>query len=117
MFDVDGFNIRMRRGETGAVKFRFLGYTFAPEDRVIFHLRQGNVTRFKWVYTPEEDGSITVYFLHGKTEELAAGNYTYDVIIVIHPYYDESGENITDGDQVLYPYDSQSLVIEGYGGL
>ena len=117
MFDVDGFTIRMRRGETGAVKFRFLGYNFAPEDRVIFHVRQGTVTHLKKICQPDEEGAITVYFLHDKTDKLAAGNYTYDVIVVIHPYYDESGENITDGDQVLYPYDSQSLVIEGYGGL
>lgn len=116
MFDVDGFTIRMRRGETGAVKIRLLGYNFAPEDRVIFHVRQGTVTYLKKVYTPDADGAITVYFLHGKTDELAAGNYTYDVIVVLHPYYDESG-NISDGDQVLYPYDPQSLVIEGYGGL
>ena len=116
MFDVDGFSIRMRRGETGAVKIRFLGWRFAPEDRIIFRVSQGNVTHFKKVCTPDAEGAITIYFLHGKTEELAAGNYTYDVIVVLHPYYDENG-NITDGDQVLYPYESQSLVVEGYGGL
>lgn len=116
MFDVDGYSIRMKRGETGAVKFRFIGYNFAAGDRVIFHVRQGDVTIYKDEYTPDNDKSITVYFLHSTTQNIPAGSYTYDLIFVLGPYRDESGA-ITDGDQVLYPYDSQSLVIESSAGL
>jgi len=116
MFDVDGFTIRMKRGETGAVYFRLIGYQFESDDRVIFKLRQGNTTYISEEYTPDEDGGITIYFLHSTTEALAATTYNYDIIIVIHPYRDENGK-ITDGDQVLYPYDSQNLIIEASAGL
>ena len=53
MFDVDGFTIRMKRGETGAVCFRITGYNFEAEDRVIFKLRQGNQTYMNEIYTPD----------------------------------------------------------------
>jgi len=118
MFDVDGFTIRMKRGETGAVCFRLTGYSFEPEDRVIFKLRQGNQTYMNEIYTPDDNGCFIVYFLHNTTDGLAATTYNYDIIVVIHPYYeDEDQKKIADGDQVLYPYDSQNLIIEASAGL
>lgn len=118
MFDVDGFTIRMKRGETGAVCFRFIGYNFESDDRVIFKVRQGNSTIYQEEYTPDSDKSIMVYFLHSTTmrDDMPAGSYTYDIIFVLNPYRDEDGY-IRDGDQVLYPYDSQTLILEPSSGL
>lgn len=116
MFDVDGFTIKMKRGETGAVYFRLIGYTFASEDRIIFKIRQGNTTFVREEYTPDEYGGITVYFLHSTTEPMAASTYNYDIIVVLNPHRDKTGK-IADGDQVLYPYDSQNLIIEASAGL
>lgn len=116
MFDTNGFTIQLRQGETGAVGFRFIGYEFQADDRVIFHVRQGNTTFIKNEYTPDENQSIIIYFLHSTTNDMPVGSYTYDIIFVLNPYRDSSGK-ITDGDQILYPYDPQTLIINNPSGL
>lgn len=100
--DTETNEIRMSRGDTGAIEINVSGYDFGELDRALFSIKDGNGTIVKQHIYPIENGKFTVTFYNHDTDNLPAGGYTWDVRFVIHPYYDEAG-NIVDGDQVLTP--------------
>ena len=114
MFDVDGMKVSITIGDTGAVKMRGIGYHFSAADRAVFTVKTGNGSVImQRVYAGlDVDGSFVVYFHSQDTIGRAAGNYSWDVRYLIHPYYDPDNENrIVDADQVITPYDPQLLVL------
>jgi uncharacterized protein YjiK len=114
MFSVEGFLITLSRGDTGSVTINASGHTFTAADRALFTVKnnKGNVVK-QSVY-PIEDGQITVYFSNDDTDDLAAGNYTWDVRYIINPMYDtdeQGNQVIVDGAQVITPMTPQRLTL------
>ena len=115
MFNVDGYNIELSRGDTGAMKVNAtatLGgepYTFGSDDRALFSIKNGQGEIIMQKAYEMTNNLFTVYFLNADTDSLAPGNnYTWDVRYIIHPYYDSDGK-IIDGDQVITPKTPMSM--------
>ena len=104
MFTVDGNTISLSRGDTGAIKFTAdTEYTFAPEDRALFSIKNGvGETVKESAFALDSNKSFVVTFFNADTDTLAPAVYNWDVRYIIHPYYDESGR-IVNGDQVITP--------------
>lgn len=104
MFDVEGYTIRLSRGDTGAIKINTdTAYDFSENDRVLFSVKNalGEVVR-QQAYPLEDDKSFTVNFANSDTDSLPAGTFSWDIRYIINPYYDDQGV-IISGDQVLTP--------------
>lgn len=114
MFNVDGYNIRLSRGDTGAMKVTAEAtlagdpFTFGTDDRALFSIKNGQGEVVKEKVAAMTDNEFTVYFLNSDTDRLAPGSYSWDVRYIIHPYYDASGR-IVDGDQVITPKEPQTM--------
>ena len=100
--DTETNEIRLSRGDTGAVEIAVTGHDFGEDDRALFTIKSGSGQIVKQRAYPIVDGKFTVTFFNSDTDTYNPGGYTWDVRYVIHPYYDEQG-NIVDGNQVLTP--------------
>lgn len=116
MFSVDGYNIRLSRGDTGAMKVKATAtlngepFTFGADDRALFSIKNGQGEIVKEKIAELVNNEFTVYFLNADTDSLSPTNYSWDVRYIIHPYYDASGR-IIDGDQVITPKEPMSMNI------
>lgn len=114
MFEVDGYTIRLSRGDTGAMRVKAVAtlddepYTFGSDDRALFSIKNGQGEIVKEKAAQMENNEFVVYFLNADTDGLAPTTYSWDVRYIIHPYYDASGR-IIDGDQVITPKEPQTL--------
>ena len=114
MFNVEGYNINLSRGDTGALKVTATAtlngepFTFGTDDRALFSIKnsQGEVVKEK--VAQMTNNQFTVYFLNADTDSLAPGPYEWDVRYVINPYYNAAGR-IVDGDQVITPKAPQTM--------
>lgn len=114
MFEVQGTNIIVSRGDTGALRLRAratrldtgAAYTFGERDRALFSIKtaQGQLVREK-AY-PMVGNVFIVVFTNQDTENLqAGGGYTWDVRYIINPHYDTdppAGE-WTPYDELTFP--------------
>ena len=110
MFMVDGTRIIMSRGDTGSIDFTAGGYDFGTDDRAVFSVKNGHGQVVKQNAYAMEDGAFTATFLNADTEDLPAGEYTWDVRYVIEPQYDDD-DNIVDGTQVITPMEPQPMTL------
>lgn len=111
MFNVlNGSEIQISRGDTGAIKFTATGYSFEESDRAMFSVKNGAGTTVFQRVCAMSNNAFTIYFRNQDTDSLPAGGYNWDVRYVIHPYYDANG-TIVDGDQVITPKLPQSLTL------
>lgn len=102
MFKIEGTKIRMSRGDTGEVTIGLSGYTFGSNDRVLFTVRESKSKEVKMRRILEiESNTVTVSFVNSDTDNLDAGNYEWDVRVIINPVYSEG--DIVDGDEVITP--------------
>lgn len=114
MFTVEGYNIRLSRGDTGAMKVKATAtlegepFTFGPDDRALFSIKNGQGEIVKEKVAELVNNEFTVYFLNADTDNLAPMNYSWDVRYIIHPYYDSTGR-IVDGDQVITPNEPMTM--------
>lgn len=114
MFVVDGYSIRLSRGDTGGMRVNATAtlhgepFTFGADDRALFSIKNQNGEVVKEKVAQMENNSFMVYFLNADTDSLAPGQYTWDVRYIIHPYYDANGR-IVDGDQVITPKEPQTM--------
>lgn len=114
MFSVEGYNIRLSRGDTGAMKVRATAtldgetFTFGPDDRALFSIKNGQGEIVKEKVAELVNNEFTVYFKNADTDNLAPTNYSWDVRYIIHPYYDSTGR-IVDGDQVITPNEPMAM--------
>ena len=114
MFNVDGYNITLSRGDTGGILVSATAtldgqpFTFGADDRALFSIKnaQGEVVKEK--VSELTNNAFMVYFLNADTDSLAPGSFSWDVRYIIHPYYDANGR-IIDGDQVITPKEPQSM--------
>lgn len=114
MYNVDGYQINLSRGDTGALKVTATAtlngepFTFGSDDRALFSIKnaQGEVVKEK--IAAMENNVFTVYFLNADTDSLAPGSYSWDVRYIINPYYNDAGR-IVDGDQVITPKEPQTM--------
>lgn len=108
MFNVNGTNITLSRGDTGALRIIATAtlhdepFTFGQDDRALFSIKNAIGEIIKEKIAEMENNVFTVYFLNSDTDDLAPGEYSWDVRYIIHPYYDASGR-IVNGDQVITP--------------
>lgn len=113
MFSVEGYNINLSRGDTGAMKVKATAtlngepFTFGADDRALFSIKNGQGEVVKEKVAAMDDNEFTVYFLNADTDNLSPGSYSWDVRYVIHPYY--LNGRIVDGDQVITPKEPQSM--------
>jgi hypothetical protein len=116
MFMVDGTNIILSRGDTGAVKINAVAtldgaaFTFGADDRALFSVKNSNGEIIMQKAYTMTDNSFTVYFQNEDTEGLAAGSYSWDVRYVVNAYFDASG-NIVNGDQIITPKNPMTLTL------
>jgi hypothetical protein len=114
MYNVEGYNIELSRGDTGALTVKANAtlegepYVFGANDRALFSIKSGNGEIIMQKVCPMVDNAFTVQFLNADTDSLAPGSYSWDVRYVINPYYDDSGRMI-NGDQVITPRAPMSL--------
>lgn len=116
MFNVEGNTITLSRGDTGALRITATAtldgqpYTFGPDDRALFSIKNGQGEIVKEKVAAMENNAFVVYFLNADTDSLSPSNYQWDVRYIIHPYYDAEGR-IIDGDQVITPKTPQTMTI------
>ena len=114
MFSVEGYTIRLSRGDTGAMRVKATAtlngnpFTFGSDDRALFSIKNGQGEIVKEKVAQMENNEFVVYFLNADTDNLSPTTYSWDVRYIIHPYYDSSGR-IIDGDQVITPMEPQSM--------
>ena len=100
--DTETKEIRLSRGDTGAIIIAVEGHDFGEDDRALFSIKSGNGQVVKQKAYAIVNNQFMVTFYNADTDTLAPGGYTWDVRYVIHPYYNDSGD-IVDGDQVITP--------------
>lgn len=108
MFSVNGYTIDLHRGDTGTIGITATGYTFGPDDRAVFTVKDlyGNVVK-QGIYALDNN-RFEVAFANGDTDQLETGLYEWDVRYVVNPVYDEN-DNIISGDAVATPKDPMDL--------
>ena len=114
MYNVEGYQINLSRGDTGALKVTATAtldgepFTFGEDDRALFSIKNGQGEIVKEKVAAMENNEFTVYFLNADTDNLSPTNYSWDVRYIINPYYDASGR-IVNGDQVITPKQPMNL--------
>lgn len=96
MFSVNGTEIKISKGDTGAILFsatvtrRDTGapYTFGERDRALFCIKSGDQIVKKKSYQMNENKFIVVFY-NADTDQLKDGGYSWDVRYVINPYYSD----------------------------
>ena len=120
MFIVDEATgrIDMHRGDTGAFTISLDGYTLGENDRVMITFMGMGGTEIKKAYYAPVNNQVTVTFGNPETDYLSAGDYKWDVRVVIDPEWDTSGEEpvIVDGAAVSTPMDPMTLHIRATVG-
>lgn len=97
MFYVNGTEITLSRGDTGAIKFQAnvtrrdtgTAYTFGERDRAVFSIKSGAGQVVKQKAYPLVENEFTVIFMNADTDKIAPGGYSWDARFMINPYYDE----------------------------
>lgn len=114
MYNVEGYEIILSRGDTGALKVTATAtldgepFTFGEDDRALFSIKNGQGEVVKEKIAEMTNNEFMVYFLNSDTDSLAPGTYLWDVRYIINPYYDASGR-IVNGDQVITPKQPMNL--------
>ena len=114
MFQVEGYNIILSRGDTGAMKVKATAtlngepFTFGEDDRALFSIKNGQGEIVKEKVAAMTNNEFMVYFLNADTDNLAPTTYSWDVRYIIHPYYDANGR-IINGDQVITPMQPMNM--------
>ena len=97
MFSVNGTDIQLSRGDTGALKIKATAtrrdtgaaYTFGERDRAVFSIKNGSGTIVKRKSYQMQNNEFIVIFMNGDTDKIAPGGYSWDVRYVINPYYED----------------------------
>ena len=113
MFSVNGKEITLSRGDTGAIRFEAsvtrrdtgAAYIFGERDRAVFSIKSGAGQVVKQKSYPMEENAFTVIFMNSDTDQLAPGGYNWDVRYVINPYYEDDppAGTWTDYDSLTFP--------------
>ena len=87
--DTETKKITLHRGDTGTVPYHLTGFTFGPNDRVLYTIKDpsGSVI-MQEIYALDENNKFRVKFRNGLTDYLAPGIYRYDARVAILPEYD-----------------------------
>lgn len=97
MYSVNGTEITLSRGDTGALRIRATAkrrdtgadYVFGERDRAVFSIKAGNGQVVKQKSYPIVNNMFTVVFFNADTDQLSPGGYSWDVRYVINPYYQD----------------------------
>ena len=123
MFSVEGTNISISRGDTGAVRFHAsvtrrdtgTSYTFGEKDRAVFSIKDNTGALKRQKSYPMTNNAFIVVFTNQDTENLSAGSYSWDVRYVINPYYDTDppAGTWTDYDDLTFPVAKDTKCMHG----
>ena len=125
IFNVEGTNITLSRGDTGAVLFRAHAvirgteqeYQFKYNDRAVFTIKAGSQIVKEKVAALDENNCFTVVFFNADTDTLNPGSYTWDVRYVINPYWEnpvtERRTVIIDGVETEVDYVVSGKIVDG----
>lgn len=104
MFSVDAESktITMHRGDTGEMTVTVTGYTYGPDDRALFTVKDMSGTEVIRREYAMENNAFVVVFANADTDYLSPGTYSWDVRYIVDPDYDSNGK-IEDGDAVSTP--------------
>lgn len=109
MFQINGNNIVMSRGDTARFTFRATGHAFKATSRALFTVKAANGrVMFENTY-PLTDGEFTVVWGNEVTDTWPSGSYSYDVRYVDDPVYADG--RIVNGSWVETPIQPQSITI------
>ena len=129
MFKVEGTNIIVSRGDTGALRLRAnvtrldtgTAYTFGERDRALFSIKTGQGQLVREKAYPMTNNVFIVVFTNQDTEDLPAGsNYSWDVRYIINPHYEgmapglEPGESWVEYSQLTFPIYAGQKCVHGY---
>ena len=113
MYSVDGTDIILSRGDTGALRIKAKAtrkdthelYSFGERDRAVFSIRASNGQIVKQKAYPLVDNIFVVVFMNADTDMLSPGGYSWDVRYVINPFYqDEPPEGMwPDYSNISFP--------------
>ena len=115
MITIDGFNVSIPRGDTGAFDIHVTGYDFGTDDRALFTIKNGNGKTIRRELLTITDNIVSIEFTHDQTKILAAGDYVWDVRWIVEPEYDED-DNLIGGEEIDTPYKDLKFSITGTTG-
>ena len=112
MFLVNGTEITLSRGDTGAVRLSANvtrldtggPYTFGERDRAVFSIKSGDIVMKEKCYQMTNNAFICV-FINQDTARLNPGGYSWDVRYVINAKYDTDAPEgeWTDYSDLTFP--------------
>lgn len=103
MITIDGFNISIRRGDTGAFDIHTTGYNFGVNDRALFTIKDSNRKAIRRELLEITNNTVTIEFVHADTKSMKVGEYTWDIRFIVDPEYDDN-DNPTGGTEIDTPY-------------
>ena len=111
MIEIEGDDIRIPRGDTGAVTFGVnTTYTFADTDRALFSVKSPSGELLISDTYQIINNEFTVPFRVDTTNKWAIGTYQYDVRFLMSTHWDSDG-NITGYDVVDTPKRPRNIQI------
>ena len=124
MFSVEGTNITISRGDTGAIRFHANvtrldtgeAYTFGERDRALFSIKDATGTLKRQKAYPMVNNAFIVVFTNQDTENLTAGaGYTWDIRYAINPYYEDDppAGTWTPYDELTFPVAKDTKCMHG----
>ena len=111
MIRIDGTDIRMTGGDTGAITFSAVDFEVAPGDLGVLTVKDGYGQVMLERYLEPDGNAFTLLLANADTEGWRAGTYRYDLRIVRVAEMDENGR-ITDGASVMTPFPPSAFTIE-----
>lgn len=97
LVDDETGKITLHSGDTGSVTYEFEGITDESQTVVLWTMKNRSGVIVKEHLANISNGAVQIDFLNEDTDDLAAGNYTYDVRVVYKPIYDEN-DRLVDAD-------------------
>lgn len=116
MFSVDGLNITLSRGETGAVTIKSGVTDWAPEDRALLTVKNSaGAVVLKQIHKLDAAGDFVLKFNNSTTDTWPVGVYSYDVRYIVQPSYNGDFD-IVDGQEVITPMNPATITIKNTVG-
>lgn len=82
--DLNNYSIRMHAGDSGSVSYNVDYENPTENDKIIWTMRNTRGEIVKQNVMTVADGVATVAFLPEDTEKLDAGNYRYDIRVLVN---------------------------------
>jgi len=111
MFDVNGYQIRISRGDTGLLTLCAEGgIEMTQDDRAVLTIRRrSGAPILEMSAVPDENNRVQFGFTHEMTERWQPGVYEWDVRYVLGA--EMHGEEVTGGREVATPIPPSEFIV------